>query len=136
MHRHRFLGAQPGRGQCGHRILDGKVHLADITDPARPQVQGWMQASTDNDAINSLAFSPDGRTLVSAAYDDQTFSLWNVADSRHPASLGSPVDWLNNGVYSASFSSEGPVLATADHDGTVSCGTSPIPLASMTWARP
>jgi WD40 repeat protein len=97
---------------------DGKVHLANITDLKRPQVQGWMQASSNN-PVNSLAFSADGRTLVSAAYNDQTFSLWNVADPRHPASLGSPIDWLNNGVYSASFSPDGPVVATTDHDGTV-----------------
>jgi WD40 repeat protein len=43
-----------------------------------------------NDAVVSVAYSPDGRTLASTSLDD-TIRLWSVAAPGHPALVGQPI---------------------------------------------
>lgn len=64
--------------------------------------------------INSLAFSPDGKTLASAS-DDSTVRLWDVKAHAHLATLTGHTDM----VFSAAFSPDGKTLATASADKTV-----------------
>ena len=79
---------------------DGTVWLWNVTDPARPARLGQPLAGpTDTvtsvtNAVSSVVFSPDGRTLA-AARADGTVWLWNVTDPARPARLGQPLAGLH-----------------------------------------
>ncbi len=71
--------------------------------------------------MNSVVFSPNGRTLATASIDG-TARLWDVATG-HP--LHTLTDHTNevigvptNGVYGVAFSPNGHTLATTSGDGT------------------
>lgn len=65
-----------------------------------------------------MAFSPDGRLLVTAS-TAKTIQLWNVTDPAHPTPVGQPVTSANHYVYSAVFSPDGQLLAVSSADSTV-----------------
>jgi WD40 repeat protein len=64
--------------------------------------------------INSLAFSPDGKTLATASLD-RTIKLWDAVTGKDLATLKGHTD----GLYSVAFSPDGMTLATAGRDRTV-----------------
>ncbi|WP_214322563.1 caspase, EACC1-associated type [Nonomuraea sediminis] len=68
-------------------------------------------------ALEDVALSPDGRTLVDAA-DDGTARLWDVSDSWHPRPLGTLAGHRNN-IMRAVFDPGGNLVATASWDTTV-----------------
>lgn len=73
--------------------------LWDLTDRTAPKELAPL-ISTESYAAGTLAFSPDGRTLVTPS------RIWNVSDPAHPASLGE-----FDGTRSMVFSPTDPLLA-------------------------
>ena len=62
--------------------MDGRIRLWDMA--TGQEKRHWSSGSTP---VWGLAFSPDGKTLASAAWDDSSVRFWDVATGReqHPS---------------------------------------------------
>ncbi|MCT9077154.1 nSTAND1 domain-containing NTPase [Streptomyces fulvoviolaceus] len=87
---------------------DGTVRLWDVTDPRRPARLPALRAGP----AESLAFSPDGRTLATAGAG--TIRLWTVGDLRRTAQLTTHTGDFD----SVAFSPDGRTLAAGNTDHT------------------
>ncbi|MFJ5974483.1 trypsin-like peptidase domain-containing protein [Streptomyces sp. NPDC093060] len=65
--------------------------------------------------VDSLVFSPDGRTLATAS-SDRAVRLWDTATGK---AIGAPLTGHTDAVESVAFSPDGRSLATASDDRTV-----------------
>jgi WD40 repeat protein len=70
--------------------------------------------SHDVYGVQSVTFSPDGKTLAAADFNSPATYLWDVATHALVAILNDPD---STGVAQASFSPDGKLLATADWNG-------------------
>ncbi|MBD2195638.1 AAA-like domain-containing protein [Calothrix parietina] len=66
------------------------------------------------DSVNSVVFSPDGKTLASAS-GDNTIKLWNRDTGKEISTMTGHSDWVNSVV----FSPDGKTLASASGDNTI-----------------
>jgi WD40 repeat protein len=85
---------------------DRTVRLLDISNPARPRVEGTVSDGGRN--LSTVVISPDGHTIATADPAGEV-KLWAVADRRHPR-------WIatlpHRGTTTAlAFSPTAPVLA-------------------------
>jgi WD40 repeat protein len=70
-------------------------------------------------AVNSVTFSPDGRTLAAAA-DDGLVTLWDINDPRKVMPLGPPLRAHGDPVTSVAFSpKDARTMATSSDDKTI-----------------
>jgi WD40 repeat protein len=65
--------------------------------------------------VNTLAFSPDGKTLASGSMD-KTIILWDVASSQP---LAPPLTGHTASVWSVAFSPDGQTLASGSFDTNI-----------------
>lgn len=80
----------------------------------RRPIGGALQGH--DDAVFSLAFSPDGKTLASGSRGDTSLIVWNL-DSRTPA--GPAIRAHDGGAVALAISPDGKILATGGGDRTV-----------------
>ncbi len=88
------------------------VVLATGADDPRPQPEQMLRGH--NRAVNSVAFSPDGKELASGS-NDGTAKLWNVATGKERATLKGH----RGGVHCVAFSPDGRTVASGGNDKTV-----------------
>jgi WD40 repeat protein len=99
-------------------VASWRIHPSDqeryamVAAASRP---GIASLNGHTDRVHAVAFSPDGRTLISGSYDD-TARLWDVATHRQ---IGAPLNGHDREVYSVAFSPHGKVVATGADDGIV-----------------
>ncbi|CAG0908434.1 unnamed protein product, partial [Cyprideis torosa] len=85
-------------------LVPGGENLADFPD--------WI--IDKRTTYNSIAFSPDGKTLASGS-DDYTVKLWDTNERRLLHSFKGHY----SGITSANFSPDGKTLVSASYDSTV-----------------
>jgi len=80
---------------------------------AHPNLLQFLQAHRD--AVWSVDFSPDGRTLASAS-NDGTLIIWDMTTGQP---IDQPLYTQTGGIWSVDFSPDGKTLASGGTDGTI-----------------
>jgi WD40 repeat protein len=121
---HRPFPVRPSLDPAGKRIAIATstpdlqwVQVIDLDSPARPH--GFQVPGTE--VIRSLAFAPDGRSLVTAATNqfsrpppEDSACTWDAETGARLVGFQHPADVL---VYDAGFSPDGRLVVTAGDDG-------------------
>jgi len=104
---------------------DGTVRLWNVTDVAHPSPVGkpitlpGAGAGNGNGYVESVAFSPDDRTLA-AGTAGKTVWLWNIAHPAKPVAFRSmPLTGPGEQVSGVAFSPNGRTLAATSQDDKV-----------------
>ncbi|KIN97752.1 hypothetical protein M404DRAFT_159655, partial [Pisolithus tinctorius Marx 270] len=79
-----------------------------------PAVQLYLQGH--DTGVNSVAFSPDGKRIVSGSWDN-TVRVWDV---ERGVQIGSPLEGHTQPVNSVAFSPDGKRIVSGSWDNTVS----------------
>ncbi len=95
----------------------GEIHIWRVSDPQGNLLQNRQKLITchgHHHWVCSIAFSPDGKTLVSGS-GDKTVKLWDVATGHCWQTLEGHTDW----VISVAFSPTRPIVASSSSDRTI-----------------
>ncbi len=92
----------------------GEVRLYALPPQGQPTAQPERTLTAHSDVIHDLAFSPDGKLLVTCSYD-KLIKLWDVAAGTEVRTLKEHSD----SVYGIAFSPDGKLLASAAADRAV-----------------
>jgi WD40 repeat protein/serine/threonine protein kinase len=113
---------QVGHGLLGlaHTLTSAPVDAADLQHVLRVNLAAWRhrliaprQSFLQPHPITALAFSPDGRTLLTGSWD-QTARLWDVATGQP---VGPPLAHQGR-VRLVAFRPDGQAVLTGSEDGT------------------
>jgi WD40 repeat protein/serine/threonine protein kinase len=90
---------------------NGRIHVIDLRDGK----ELWTVTAA-KEYITALAFSPDGKTLASAAgYNESDIRLWDTATGKETGKLVGHTSWVGSLV----FWPDGKKLASASADQTI-----------------
>ncbi|MEV4345187.1 TIR domain-containing protein [Actinoplanes sp. NPDC049596] len=109
---------------------DPALTMWNVAGPAAPARLATLTGHSDS--VESIAFTPDGRTLASGGLDRTTL-LWDVTDRARPqrlATLTAPGRW----VRSVAFSADGRTLAIGEAGYTATLWDAAIPAAPIRLA--
>jgi tRNA A-37 threonylcarbamoyl transferase component Bud32 len=103
------------------------AHARALLDACRPDLRGWEHAYLRRlcnskeqtfqghaGPVNSVAFSPDGKRIVSGS-QDRTLRVWDAETGKETLTLKGHTDPVN----SAAFSPDGKRIVSGSADGTV-----------------
>jgi WD40 repeat protein len=110
-------------------VLIMGVASSDVSPPA-----GAVPLKGHSEAVYSLAFTPDGRYVVTGSFD-HTLKVWDAATGKEVKSLGGSTGHQNL-VLSVAISPDGSQIASGGSDNTAKIWDFPIsaPLQQLTLA--
>jgi len=91
-------------------LVPGEPFLAGPAEPPGP----FRVLAGHQGEVTDLAFSPDGRFLVSASYGDYTLRSWDMETGAQVAELTA-----ESRITGLSFSTDGALVCTADVSGAI-----------------
>jgi WD40 repeat protein len=101
---------------------DGKVRVWDVSDPRDPSLVGKPLVHHEYQAVEALAFSPDGELLASGGLDQQIVLSevhWDDEHDRGTITRTHSTLYQTNSIFALAFSPDGETLAAADADAGV-----------------
>ncbi|CCH27940.1 WD40 repeat domain-containing protein [Actinosynnema sp. NPDC047251] len=115
-------------------VSDKAVRLWDLSDPAAVRPLGApLELHTRYSA--PVAFSPDGKVLVTGSNDDSV-QLWDITDRERPRALGEPLVGHSGYVHFAVFTPDGRSLVTGSADQTLRLWNVADPAAAQPLGQP
>jgi WD40 repeat protein len=105
------FAATPDLSLAAYGLRPGRIRVIELHDGK----ELWT-AVASKEFVTALAFSPDGKTLASAAgYVESDIRLWDVATGRQIVQLGGHGSWVSSLV----FWPDGKKLASSSADQTI-----------------